>query len=145
MLKEGINGDIEFKDIHFKYESREEQLFKGLSLQMKYGSKVAMVGTSGCGKSTIMQMLLRFYAPTEGEITINGINIKDFDIHYLRKSFGVVSQEPVLFAGSFKDNIKYNLDEATDEQIVEAARQANALSFITGDEKILEEEEEGEG
>ena len=77
---------------------------------LKEGSKVAMVGASGCGKSTIMQMLLRFYAPTKGSISINGISIKDFDIHYLRKSFGVVSQEPALFAGSFKDNIKYNLE-----------------------------------
>ena len=66
MLKEGINGDIEFKNINFKYESRNEELFKGLSLNVKYGAKVAMVGASGCGKSTIMQMLLRFYEPTGG-------------------------------------------------------------------------------
>ncbi len=77
--------------------------------------KIALVGNSGCGKSTIFQLLLRFYDPSEGEIYIGGKNIKDFDIHYLRKSFGVVSQEPVLFNGSFRYNIVYNLDEIQDQ------------------------------
>ena len=109
MLKEGISGDIEFKEVRFKCQSRNQELLDGLCLHVEEGSKVVIVGASGCGKSTITQMLLRFYAPIEGTISINGIDIRDFDIHYLRKSFGVVSQEPALFAGSFKDNIKYNL------------------------------------
>ncbi|MCL4117608.1 UNVERIFIED_CONTAM: hypothetical protein GTU68_010637, partial [Idotea baltica] len=87
---------------------------------------------SGCGKSTILQLLQRFYFPEKGEITINGISIKDFDVHYLRKSFGVVSQEPVLFEGSFKYNIQYNLPGNLDHEISDAAIQANALSFIMG-------------
>ena len=109
MLTEGINGDISINQITFKYESRNEEVFKNFSLKIKYGSKVAFVGASGCGKSTIMQMLQRFYFPSEGSITINGNNIQDYDLQYLRKSFGVVSQEPVLFNGTFKENIKYNL------------------------------------
>ena len=84
-----------------------------MNLKIPLGKKVAFVGTSGCGKSTIIQLLQRFYDPLEGEITINGINIKDFDIKYLRQTFGVVSQEPVLFLGSFRENIKYNKADAT--------------------------------
>jgi ABC-type multidrug transport system fused ATPase/permease subunit len=84
-----------------------------MNLQVKKGNKVAFVGTSGCGKSTIIQLLQRFYYPSNGLLTINGIDIKDFDIHYLRSCFGVVSQEPVLFNGSFADNIRYNKAEAT--------------------------------
>lgn len=105
-------------------------------MKVKYGQKAAFVGTSGCGKSTILQLLQRFYFIEKGSITINGINLEDFDIHYLRKSFGVVSQEPVLFNASFKENIKYNLNEATDEEIMSAAIQSNALSFIMGTEKM---------
>lgn len=80
-----------------------------MNLKIKIGEKAAFVGSSGCGKSTIIQLLQRFYEPEKGKITINNINIKDFDLHYLRSQFGVVSQEPVLFNGSFKDNIIYNL------------------------------------
>ena len=90
-------------------------MFRGMNLTVREGTKAAFVGTSGCGKSTIIQLLQRFYYPKSGDITINGIDIKDFDLHYLRNTFGVVSQEPVLFNGSFKYNIKYNLDKATDE------------------------------
>ena len=79
-----------------------------MNLRVKAGNKVAFVGTSGCGKSTIIQLLQRFYYPVRGKISIGGIDIKDFDIHYLRSCFGVVSQEPVLFNGSFADNIRYN-------------------------------------
>lgn len=84
-----------------------------MDLRIKKGNKVAFVGTSGCGKSTIIQLLQRFYFPAKGRISINNIDIKDFDIHYLRSCFGVVSQEPVLFNGSFADNIRYNKLEAT--------------------------------
>lgn len=84
-----------------------------MNIRIKKGSKVAFVGTSGCGKSTIIQLVQRFYFPSRGEVLINGIDIKDFDIHYLRSQFGVVSQEPILFNGSFSENIRYNLDNAT--------------------------------
>lgn len=96
------------EDVDFKYESRNEYVFKHMNLRVKKGHKVAFVGTSGCGKSTIIQLLQRFYFPVQGTIKINGIDLKDFDVHYLRSKFGVVSQEPVLFNGSFADNIRYN-------------------------------------
>lgn len=78
-------------------------------MRIPYGEKVAFVGTSGCGKSTILSFLLRFYEPESGEILLNGVNIKDYDIHYLRSQFGVVSQEPVLFNTDFRENIRYNM------------------------------------
>jgi ATP-binding cassette subfamily B (MDR/TAP) protein 1 len=88
------------------------------------------VGPSGCGKSTILQLLQRFYLPLSGKITIDGVDIKDYDIHYLRSQIGVVSQEPVLFNGTFRENIKYNKYDATEEEIRAAAAEANALAFI---------------
>ena len=91
------------------------------------------MGTSGCGKSTIIQLLQLFYFPESGTITINGVDIKNFDLHYLRGCFGVVSQEPVLFNGTFKENIQYNKPDVTDEEISEVAEKANALAFILGE------------
>ena len=87
-----IVGQMGQLNINLSDQSRNEEVFKNLSMNIKNGTKVAFVGTSGCGKSTIMQMLQRFYDPTEGKIIINGNDIKDYDIKYLRKNFGVVSQ-----------------------------------------------------
>lgn len=80
------------RDVSFKYPTRSAELFKDFNLKIKKGTKVAFVGHSGCGKSTILQMILRFYDPSAGDIFLDGQNIKDYDIHYLRKSIGVVSQ-----------------------------------------------------
>ena len=117
LLKEGADGDITLEDVNFKYETRNEYVFRHMNLRVKKGHKVAFVGTSGCGKSTIIQLLQRFYYPSHGKIGINNVDIKDFEIHYLRSILGVVSQEPVLFNGSFADNIRYNLENVTQEQI----------------------------
>lgn len=92
LLKTPIKGHIEIKNVTFKYESRNEHVFKNLSLEIQPGWKVGFVGSSGCGKSTIHQLLQRFYDADEGEILIDGIGIKDYDIHHLRASLGVVSQ-----------------------------------------------------
>lgn len=132
----GTNGKIDIVDVSFKYPSRNNYTFTNLSLNIAPGSKVAFVGPSGCGKSTITQILLRYYEPEKGQIFIDGINIKDYDIHYLRQLFGVVSQEPVLFNASFRENIKYNVKNATDEDIRAAASTSNALEFIEGTEFI---------
>ena len=92
MIKEGIAGNIELKDVSFKYESRTQYVFKNMNININSGQKVAFVGPSGCGKSTIIQLLQRFYLPESGQITIDGVDIKDYDIHYLRSKYGVVSQ-----------------------------------------------------
>ena len=136
MLKSGIQGNIKLKNVSFKYATRNIELFKNFNLTLKKGKKVAFVGPSGCGKSTIFQMILRFYDPSEGEIIIDGQNIKDYDIHYLRTAIGVVSQEPVLFNGSFRYNMVYNLENVTEEQMIAAAHEANAYAFIKGEEEL---------
>lgn len=105
-LKTPIIGNIEFKNVKFKYPTREKIIFDGLSFKINAKTKVALVGPSGCGKSTIMQLLLRFYDVDEGEILIDGKNIKEYDLHHLRDSFGFVSQEPFLFNGTVEENIK---------------------------------------
>ena len=130
MLKSGIKGNIKLENVSFKYESRQQYVFKNMNISVKPGQKIAFVGPSGCGKSTIIQLLQRFYLPAKGTISIDGIDIKDYDIHYLRSQFGVVSQEPALFNASFRENIKYNRDQTTEEEIRAAASEANAISFI---------------
>lgn len=105
-------------------------IFEKLSFTVKKGSSLALVGKSGCGKSTIMNLLMRFYEPTGGEITIDGIDIKDFDIHYLRSKMGIVSQEPTLINGTIRDNILYGKPTASEQEMQEAAAKANATKFI---------------
>lgn len=138
MLKTSIEGHIVIEDLSFKYDTRNTHVFDKFNLEIKKGHKVAFVGASGCGKSTILQLIQRFYFPNSGRILIDGIDIRDYDIHHLRASLGVVSQQPTLFNGSFKYNIQYNIPNVPTEQIVEVARKANAFSFITGEEKLEE-------
>ena len=133
-VRKEIKGDIEFRNIWFKYPTREKQIFQGLNLKIKASNKVAFVGPSGCGKSTILALLQRFYDPDQGEILIDGVNIKQYDLKYLRSCFGVVSQEPVLFNGTIEYNIKYAKENATDQEMRAAAEKANAIGFIENNE-----------
>mgnify|MGYP000918927731 FL=1 len=101
-----IEGKIEFRRVSFRYPNQEKQLFSDLSFKIPKGAKIALVGASGCGKTTIMQLLLRYYDVEKGEILLDGKNIKEYDIHHLRNHFGYVSQEPVIFNGTIEENIK---------------------------------------
>ncbi|ONK56031.1 uncharacterized protein A4U43_C10F3420 [Asparagus officinalis] len=126
-----IRGDIEFRDVYFSYPTRkDEQIFSGLSLSIRSGSTVALVGESGSGKSTVISLLERFYDPEAGEVLIDGINIKEFQLKWIRGKIGLVSQEPVLFTSSIRDNIAYGKDGATTEEIRAATELANAAKFI---------------
>ena len=125
MLKQPIKGDIEFIDVDFKYKSRDHLTLNKFNLKIRQGETVGLVGSSGCGKSTIFSLLQGFYIPTNGKILIDGEDINDFDLHHLRSSFGVVRQEPVLFNESIEWNIRYNLTEASSEDVVRAAVAAN--------------------
>jgi len=107
------------------------QILNGLSMRANKGQTVALVGASGCGKSTVVQLIQRFYDPLEGSVEIDGIDIRNLNVKWLRNHIGVVSQEPVLFAKSIADNIRYGRDGITDEEIEKAVIDANAYDFIS--------------
>ncbi|XP_074048995.1 ATP-dependent translocase ABCB1 isoform X2 [Macrotis lagotis] len=128
---DNINGNLEFKNVHFTYPSRKDvKILKGLNLKVNSGQTVALVGNSGCGKSTTVQLIQRLYDPTEGTITIDGQDIRTLNVRYLREITGVVSQEPVLFATTIAENIRYGREDVTMEEIEKAVKEANAYDFI---------------
>lgn len=127
-----LDGDIEFQSVSFRYPTRPEtKVLDNFSLHIKRGDTVALVGTSGSGKSTIVGLIERFYDPEDGNIMINGIKISTLPVSTVRQQLGYVGQEPVLFSMSIGENIRYGKPQATDEQVVEAARLANAHDFIS--------------
>ncbi|KAI3950778.1 hypothetical protein MKW92_033347 [Papaver armeniacum] len=127
-----IKGDTEICDVFFSYPSRNDKLIlQGFSLKIPAGKVVALVGSSGCGKSTIISLVQRFYDPLKGEIFIDDHNIKNLALKSLRRNIGVVSQEPSLFAGTIKDNLKMGNMIATDDQIEEVSEIANIHDFIS--------------
>lgn len=130
-LNSPIAGHVEFKNVHFSYPSRKDvQLFSGLNFEVKAGQKIALVGPSGSGKSTIIKLLSNLYKFEQGEILIDGKSINDYNITALRKNFGTVPQDTILFGGTIRENIAYGKTNATEEEIIEAAKKANAYSFI---------------
>jgi ABC-type multidrug transport system fused ATPase/permease subunit len=128
-----IKGDVSFENVAFTYPSRKEiQVLKEVSFTALSGQKIAIVGPSGAGKSTIASLLLRFYDTTGGSITIDDKNMLDYDLEALRGNMSIVPQDVILFGGTIKENIAYGKPNATDEEIMLAAKQANALQFIQG-------------
>ncbi|XP_060073738.1 ATP-dependent translocase ABCB1-like [Ylistrum balloti] len=128
-----MDGQISIKDINFNYPWRSEvKVLKNLTFEVKAGQTVALVGSSGCGKSTVISLLQRYYDPMDGGLSVDGRGIKEINVHNLRSNIGVVSQEPILFDCSFKDNIAYGLDRmAGMDEVIEAARAANIHEFIS--------------
>lgn len=125
-----VKGHVEFKDVSFKYNDKSGYVFENLSLDVKEGEYIALVGSSGAGKTTICSLLPRFYEPTKGSISIDDINIQDMTLSSLRNQIGIVQQDVYLFAGTIMDNIRYGRMDATDEEVIRAAKQANAHEFI---------------
>ncbi|NXV03275.1 MDR1 protein, partial [Cettia cetti] len=126
-----IKGNVEFKNVYFNYPSRPDvEILKGLNLKINSGQTVALVGGSGCGKSTTVQLIQRFYDPKEGMVTIDGQDIRTLNVRYLREVIGVVNQEPVLFATTIAENIRYGREDVTMEDIEKATKEANAYDFI---------------
>ncbi|KAL3285372.1 hypothetical protein HHI36_019479 [Cryptolaemus montrouzieri] len=127
-----MKGNIQFKNIKFHYPNRKTvPVLNNLTLEIKSGQTVALVGSSGCGKSTCIQMLQRFYDPVSGEILVDGHNLKDLDLTWYRKNVAVVGQEPILFATSIEENIRYGNMEASKDEIIAATKKANAYGFIS--------------
>jgi len=130
---EKIKGTVAFKNVAFSYPSRKEvQVLKDVNFNADFGQKIALVGPSGAGKSTISSLLLRFYDITSGEILVDGKSIYDYDLENLRGNMSIVPQDVILFGGTIRENIAYGKPDASDEEIILAAKQANALNFIEG-------------
>ncbi|KAH0871192.1 hypothetical protein HID58_078214, partial [Brassica napus] len=126
-----VDGHIQFTDVTFSYPSRPDVLiFDKLNLAIPAGKMVALVGGSGSGKSTVISLIERFYEPTSGAVLLDGNDIRELDIKWLRGHIGLVSQEPALFATTIRENIMYGKDDATDEEIGRAAKLSEAFSFI---------------
>ncbi|CAL9183320.1 unnamed protein product, partial [Musa hybrid cultivar] len=130
---ENLVGDVDICRVDFAYPARPDVLiFSGFSLTIEAGKSTALVGQSGSGKSTIIGLIERFYDPLKGTVKIDGRDAKSYHLRSLRKHIGLVGQEPVLFAGSIRENIAYGMDEPTEGEIEDAARTANAHDFISG-------------
>jgi ATP-binding cassette, subfamily B, putative efflux pump len=127
-----VKGDITFENVQFAYEEKGESVLKDISLNVKKGETIALVGMSGGGKSTFVSLIPRFYDVTSGRILLDGIDIRRFNVQTLRDKIGVVFQDNVLFSDSVKANILLGKPDATDEEVIEAAKAANAHEFILG-------------
>lgn len=129
---QSITGRLRFEDIHFRYPSRPDvEILKGLTVDVEPGQTVAFVGASGCGKSTVIQLMQRFYDPEQGNVKLDGRDLKTLNVAWLRSQIGVVGQEPVLFATTIGENIRYGNPKATQQDIERAARNANCHEFIS--------------
>lgn len=129
--KQTLQGDIRLEAVRFHYPTRPEvEVLKGIDLHVKQGQKIALVGQSGAGKSTVIQLLMRFYDVSDGRIMVGETNLQDLDLHTLRSNIGIVPQEVILFGGTIAENIRYGKPDATQKEIEEAAQKANALEFI---------------
>lgn len=125
-----VKGDIVFNDVSFQYKETKSPVFQNISLKVDAGEYIALVGSSGVGKTTLCSLIPRFYEVSKGTITLDGTDIRNIKLRSLRKNIGIVQQDVYLFTGSVLDNIRYGKLDATDEEIIEAAKNANAHEFI---------------
>ncbi len=125
-----IEGSVEFKDVLFKYEDEDREILKNVSFNVNPGETIALVGPTGAGKTTIISLLSRFYDVTSGEVLVDGNNIKNVTLESLRKQMGVMLQDTFIFSGTILDNIRYGKLDATEEEIIEAAKAVKAHDFI---------------
>jgi ATP-binding cassette subfamily B protein len=132
IVKDDFEGKIEFKNVDFTYQATEEaeHVLKNFTLEIEPGKKIALVGETGVGKSTISKLVPRFYDVNEGSILIDGIDIRDYDLYNLRRAIGTVQQDVFIFYGTIKENILYGKPDATFEEVVAAAKKAQIHDFI---------------
>lgn len=130
---EDVTGKLEFKDVWFRYPTRKEDfVLKGLNLTINPNEVIALVGESGCGKSTIVNLLMRFYDVDSGQILLDGVDIKKINLHDLRTAISLVMQEPIIFNYTILENLLYGKSDASNTEIVEAATISNCIEFIDG-------------
>ena len=128
-----MKGEISLKNVRFNYPTKKDvEVLEGVNIDITKNKVIALVGPSGCGKSSIIQMIERFYDPSSGLVTFDGRDIRELEPRWYHKQIAIVSQEPVLFSGSIRENICYGLEpwEFNDESVDEACRMANAYGFI---------------
>ncbi len=126
------HGEIEFRDVSFRYyKNSEEYVLKDIDLHIPAGSTLGIIGSTGCGKTTMISMITRLYDPDEGEIYVDGVNVKDYSLKHLRDGVGVVLQKNTLFSGTISDNLRWGNENATDEELRQAAEWAQADKFIS--------------
>lgn len=146
LCPDNLVGNFEFKNVTFSYSSRPDTpALQNVSFRLPPGSVTALVGPSGGGKTTCVSLLERFYEPQSGEILLDGIPLADYKHQYLHNKVALVAQDPVLFAGTVKENISYGLQEQDDQQVIPAAKQAKAEKFIGGMEKSYDTDVGGSG
>lgn len=131
MKLEKMSGGVEMKRVHFAYPGRPETpVLRDFSLDVKAGTSIGIVGKSGCGKSTVIGLIQRFYDVDQGSVKVDGVNIRLLDIQWYRRRMALVGQEPVIYSGSIRDNIMLGKLNASENEVMEAARVANAHEFI---------------
>lgn len=136
---------VEFRDVSFRYEGAEKEMLRNVNFTAKIGEKIAIIGSTGTGKSTMMNLLLRFLDATSGEVLYNGINIQNFTEKELRNQIAYVPQNRLLFAGTIRDNLRFGNENATDEEMIEALKLAEAWEFVSGLEDGLDAQVEQKG
>ena len=133
VIQKDPKGDVTVESVHFSYPTRPDvPVLQGLSVSVKPGQTLALVGPSGCGKTTVVSLMERFYDPLQGSLTLEGVDLRDLNLKWLRSQIGMVSQEPVLFDVSIAENIRYGalFREVSDEEVIQVAKAANIHSFI---------------
>jgi subfamily B ATP-binding cassette protein MsbA len=132
VLAEPVKGIIAYRGVTFRYGPDLPPVLKGIDVEVSKGDRVALVGSSGAGKSTMASLLPRFYEVETGAVTLDGVDVRKLGLRELRSHIGIVPQEPMLFAGTVRENLAYGRADATEDQILEAARGAHAHTFISG-------------
>lgn len=139
------NFDIEFKDVYFRYNEHSENVLEGISFKAKQGETIGIIGSTGCGKSSFVNLIPRLYDATEGEVLIGGVNIKDISIRQLRENIGIILQENILFGGTIESNLKFGNENANEEDINSSAIDAQAYEFIMNKDGKYQSEVEQRG
>lgn len=130
LILDSVKGDVSFENVCFSYNKQAPYILNNVNLNVKAGDYIAFVGSSGVGKTTICSLIPRFYEASKGKVLIDGYDVKDIQLASLRKYIGIVQQDVYLFSGSIMDNIRYGNLEASDKEVIEAAKKANAHDFI---------------